>query len=175
MVWSRCTKRWICMIFVTVSAVRAKETTLSLSSNDKRVPCDGRNTAWKMVAGALERMGIAAEVTIHIEKRLPVQGGMGAGSANAAAALIALETEPGARSFLMRTDWRWPRRWARDVPLFLIGGAVLGTGRGEVVGGGSGLSGDAMRSGDPQCGCLDANGIPGLGCAIRCAKRRCGG
>ena len=59
------------------------------------MPLDAKNTAWKMVAGALFRLGIEAEVEIQIDKRLPVQGGMGAGSANAAAALIALEKELG--------------------------------------------------------------------------------
>ncbi|HMF54032.1 MAG TPA: hypothetical protein VK593_06760, partial [Edaphobacter sp.] len=81
---------------VTVSAVRSAATKISLTSNDKRVPTDGRNTCWKMVERALERMGVAAEVAIYIDKRLPVQGGMGAGSANAAAALIGLERELGA-------------------------------------------------------------------------------
>src|SRR5258705_2834973 len=59
---------------VTVSAARAAETKISLTTNDKRVPTDARNTCWKMVERALERMGVAAEVDIHIEKRLPVQG-----------------------------------------------------------------------------------------------------
>ncbi len=62
---------------VTVSAVRAPATKVSITSNDKRVPNDGRNTCWKMVERALERMGMAAEVAVHIEKRLPVQGGWG--------------------------------------------------------------------------------------------------
>jgi len=64
---------------VTVSARPASVTTLRLTSNDERVPTDERNTAWKMVALALEALGLAAEVEIHIEKRLPVQGGLGAG------------------------------------------------------------------------------------------------
>src|ERR1700754_4602471 len=83
---------------VTVSAVRARETKIALTTNDERVPTDSRNTCWKMVERALGRMEVAAEVAIHIEKRLPVQGGMGAGSANAAAALIGLERELGAES-----------------------------------------------------------------------------
>src|SRR5258708_32125765 len=62
-------------------------TSIRITSNDRRVPVDGRNTAWKMVELALRELGIAAEVEIHIEKRLPVQGGLGAGSANAVAAL----------------------------------------------------------------------------------------
>ncbi|RXH57894.1 4-(cytidine 5'-diphospho)-2-C-methyl-D-erythritol kinase [Granulicella sibirica] len=118
--------------FVTVSARVSEEIKISLTSDHPRVPCDGRNTAWKMVEGALTRLEVTAEVAIHIEKRLPVQGGMGAGSANAAAALIALERElgvalPEAERLALAAEV------GSDVPLFLVGGAVLGEGRGEVV------------------------------------------
>jgi len=80
---------------VTVAARPAAATALRLSSNNSRVPTDARNTAWKMVAMALEALEITAEVEIHIEKWLPVQGGLGAGSANAVAALVGLEAELG--------------------------------------------------------------------------------
>ncbi len=116
---------------VTVTAQRGGSG-LTLTSNDRRVPCDARNTAWRMVEGALHRMGVAAEVTIHIDKRLPIQGGMGAGSANAAAALIALETELG-EALPQAERMALAAEVGSDVPLFLIGGAVLGTGRGEIV------------------------------------------
>src|SRR5664279_4787001 len=75
---------------VTVEARRATATSLHLSSNDGRVPTDGSNTAWRMASAALSAMRVSAEVRIHIEKTLPVQGGLGAGSANAVAALIGL-------------------------------------------------------------------------------------
>ena len=117
---------------VTVTARRAAETQISLTTNHPRVPRDGRNTAWKMVEKCLARLGISAEVEIHIEKNLPVQGGMGAGSANAAAALIGLERElgvalPGVERLELAAEV------GSDVPLFLIGGAVMGLGRGELV------------------------------------------
>jgi 4-diphosphocytidyl-2-C-methyl-D-erythritol kinase len=75
---------------------------------------------------------VTAEVEISIEKNLPVQGGMGAGSANAAAALIGLERElgvalPGAERLKLAAEV------GSDVPLFLLGGAVLGLSRGEQV------------------------------------------
>jgi 4-diphosphocytidyl-2-C-methyl-D-erythritol kinase len=117
---------------VTVAARRAGATRIILTSNDERVPSDARNTAWKMVELALSALGIAAEVEIHIEKRLPVQGGLGAGSANAAAALLGLERELGVA--LSADDrMRGAAEVGSDVPLFLLGGAVLGLGRGEVV------------------------------------------
>lgn len=105
---------------------------ISLSTNHRFVPTDGRNTAWRMVERCLARLGVTAEVEIHIEKNLPVQGGMGAGSANAAAALLGLERElglalPGVERLQLAAEI------GSDVPLFLLGGAVMGLGRGELV------------------------------------------
>ena len=117
---------------VTVSARRAVETKIVLTTNHPYVPRDGRNTCWKMVERALLRLGVTAEVAIHIEKNLPVQGGMGAGSANAAAALIGLERELGvALKGVERLELA--AGVGSDVPLFLLGGSVLGLGRGELV------------------------------------------
>ena len=125
---------------VTVTAHPAPTTSLRLTSNDTRVPSDSRNTAWKMVELALKSIEIDAEVAIHIEKRLPVQGGLGAGSANAVAALIGLEKELGAPSIerSLLDGWEATRldlaaQVGSDVPLFLIGGAVLGADRGQHV------------------------------------------
>jgi 4-diphosphocytidyl-2-C-methyl-D-erythritol kinase len=129
---------------VTVTVRPATTARLTLTSNDPRVPATEhgnaeRNTAHKIAAKALAALHVSAEVTIHIEKRLPVQGGLGAGSANAAAALVALERElarhpqfasarlTGAHKLLLASEV------GSDVPLFLIGGSVLGVGRGEEV------------------------------------------
>ena len=120
---------------VTVAAellAPGAESRLLLTTNDRRVPTDGRNTAWKMVERALGELGVRAEVSIHIDKRLPVQGGLGAGSANAAAALIGLERELGLR-LEGGARLRIAAEVGSDVPLFLLGGAVLGLGRGEEV------------------------------------------
>jgi len=120
---------------VTVEARRlaaGEPSRISLTTNHPEVPVDARNTAWKMVELALARMNVAAEVAIHIEKNLPVQGGLGAGSANAAAALIGLDRElrlglPGTARLELAAEV------GSDVPLFLLGGTVVGTGRGECV------------------------------------------
>jgi 4-diphosphocytidyl-2-C-methyl-D-erythritol kinase len=118
--------------WVTVEAYPASTTRISLSSTHPRVPTDGANTAWRMVEGCLERLGLRAEVHVHIDKQLPLQGGLGAGSANAVAALIGLELElkrrlPPPDRLNLATDV------GSDVPLFLLGGAVAGVGRGEEV------------------------------------------
>ena len=156
---------------VTVTARPADTTSLRVTSDDIRVPTDSRNTAWKMVELALKAFGRKAEVEIHIEKRLPVQGGLGAGSANAVAALVGLEAELGIENgvrgippFEQEALEGWGTRQAvgdenrripglkgetwgarmtqrlqiaarvgSDVPLFLIGGTVLGLDRGQEV------------------------------------------
>lgn len=122
---------------VSVSATPAEQTLISVTSNDARVPLDARNTAWKMVELALSTLGIAAEVAIHIEKRLPVQGGLGAGSANAVAALVGLENElgidPSTKPWWAAARLRIAEQVGSDVPLFLIGGTVLGLDRGQAV------------------------------------------
>jgi 4-diphosphocytidyl-2-C-methyl-D-erythritol kinase len=139
---------------VTVSATLSEQTKLRLSCNALEVPTDERNTVWKMLSLAIEGLQINAEVDVHIEKRLPVQGGLGAGSGNAVAALVGLERELGlanqqpgqgfspdsARKPSSASSEHLRRRWMEiaakvgsDVPLFLIGGLVLGQDRGQKI------------------------------------------
>ena len=122
---------------VTVEARRAPATRITLEANHPGVPCTAtgnaeRNTAYRIVAAVLQRLGLEAHVRISLAKQLPVQGGLGAGSANAAAALLGLERElgvalPGPDRLTLAAEV------GSDVPLFLLGGTVLGTGRGEAV------------------------------------------
>jgi 4-diphosphocytidyl-2-C-methyl-D-erythritol kinase len=94
-----------------------------------------------MVDLALRELGSTASVEIHIEKKLPVQGGLGAGSANAVAALVGLERELGRQGLgTAELGMNWPAkrlaiaaRVGSDVPLFLVGGTVLGLDRGQEV------------------------------------------
>ena len=121
--------------FVDITAVAlpsGSPSEIFLTCNEKFVPCDDRNTCWKIAERALHRLNIAAQVKIHIDKRLPVQGGLGAGSANAAAALIGLERELGI-ALPTHEELTIAAETGSDVPLFLIGGTVLGLGRGEQV------------------------------------------
>jgi 4-diphosphocytidyl-2-C-methyl-D-erythritol kinase len=131
---------------VTITARPSSSTAIAITTNHPDVPTDERNTVWKMISLGLEELNATAEVQIHIDKRLPVQGGLGAGSANAVAALIGLEIESGAASQQVgkSPSQPGPTTWAArkleiaarvgsDVPLFLIGGTVLGLDRGQTV------------------------------------------
>ena len=102
---------------------------------DSGVPCDATNLVWQ----AAERLwrsaghaGTPENVHVTIDKRIPLQSGLGGGSADAAAALKALdrlwqcETTP-ATMLALAADL------GADVPFFLSGGTALGVGRGDEV------------------------------------------
>ena len=76
--------------------------------------------------------GIAAGAMIRVEKRIPVGGGLGGGSSDAATTLIALNELWGVglpRSELARLGLRL----GADVPFFLLGGNAFAEGIGEVL------------------------------------------
>lgn len=90
------------------------------------------NLAYKAAALLLERAGIREGVDIHLEKRIPVAGGLGGGSSNAAAVLagvcrlFGLAESPGNLRGLAA-------ELGSDVPFFLSDGLAVATGRGEVL------------------------------------------
>jgi 4-diphosphocytidyl-2-C-methyl-D-erythritol kinase len=94
---------------------------------------DDSNLAWRAAALFLARWGRPGEgVRIRLKKQIPVGGGLGGGSANAATVLLGLTA-------LLRRD-PGPEPLAEiaaelgsDVPFFLHGGTALGTGRGERI------------------------------------------
>jgi len=120
---------------ITVTAELAPQPEIVIRCADPRVPTDQRNTCWKIVEAALDALAVNARVEIEIDKRLPVQGGLGAGSGNAAAALLGLEHELAGqvRKLTQEERLQMAARTGSDVPLFLVGGTVWGTGRGEIV------------------------------------------
>src|SRR5664279_2069733 len=64
---------------------------IEIRCDDPRVPCDATNTCYKIAERVLKTAGKNSRVVITIEKQLPVQGGMGAASSNAVAAMLGLE------------------------------------------------------------------------------------
>ena len=71
-------------------------------------------------------------VTVTLEKRIPMQAGLGGGSSDAAAVLRALRTlyDSGIGDGALE---RMGAKLGSDVPFFIRGGTQLATGRGEVV------------------------------------------
>ena len=95
-----------------------------------RVPVDGANIAIKAARLLAARTGYAGGAHIHIDKHVPVTGGMGGGSADAAATLVACDALWGTE--LPREELlELARRLGADVPFALTGGTAIGTGRGD--------------------------------------------
>ncbi len=96
------------------------------------VPTDARNIAVRAVTLLGEHVGIDEPVGIHIDKGIPVAGGLAGGSADAAATLVACaalwEVE-------ISTDElaRLAAPLGSDVPFAVLGGTAVGTGHGEIV------------------------------------------
>src|SRR5512146_3334335 len=110
----------------------ARGTGIEIRCKDPRVPADESNTCWRVADRVLKTLKERHKVVIHIDKRLPVQGGLGAGSSNAVATLLALERELKTQ-LAPEQKWQIAAEVGSDLPLFLVGGTVLGTGRGEEV------------------------------------------
>ena len=103
------------------------------------VPLDESNLAYRGAAAVLAERGLEpadVSVQLHIDKAVPVAGGMGGGSADAAAAMKAmndylvqagLATEPLALDRLLKLA----APLGADVPFALLGGLAVGIGVGD--------------------------------------------
>jgi len=98
------------------------------------VPLDASNLVWKAAAAlwtALGRAGEIRDTVVRFDKQIPIAAGLGGGSADAAAALVALgRLWGGAPLTLLREVGA---TIGADVPFFLSGGTALGLGRGEEI------------------------------------------
>ncbi|WP_413451196.1 4-(cytidine 5'-diphospho)-2-C-methyl-D-erythritol kinase [Georgenia phoenicis] len=116
-----------------VTASPAEGLSLSVVGRDAgRVPTDESNLALRAARLLQEHTGITAGAHLHIDKQVPVAGGMGGGSADAAAALLACDQLWGAgldREQLVDLA----RRLGADVPFALTGLTAIGSGRGDVL------------------------------------------
>jgi 4-diphosphocytidyl-2-C-methyl-D-erythritol kinase len=105
---------------------------IEIRCDNSRVPCDQSNTCYKIIEYAMAALRTRGRVIVKIEKRLPVRGGLGGASANAVAALFALELAVK-KELVGPEKLRFAAEVGSDLPLFLIGGTILGVSRGEEV------------------------------------------
>jgi 4-diphosphocytidyl-2-C-methyl-D-erythritol kinase len=99
------------------------------------MPTDARNLVWRAAQALWSASGRTGEVRgvhVAIEKRIPSQAGLGGGSSDAAATLVALNELWRAR-FDAGDLARLGASLGADVPYFLLGGTALGLGRGEML------------------------------------------
>jgi 4-diphosphocytidyl-2-C-methyl-D-erythritol kinase len=105
---------------------------VSLTVEGADLPADSSNLILRAANALRERFSVRLGARIHLSKKIPVGGGLGGGSSDAAAALRGLSQL-----------WNLPITDAdlhllaaeigSDVPFFLLGGRARGRGRGEVL------------------------------------------
>lgn len=103
----------------------------SLKCNREGIPCDERNLAWKAAKVYCEALGKdPGGIEIRITKRIPVEAGMGGGSADAAAVLRALNDHYGNPLSILALA-ELGAQVGSDVPFCVVCGTAMVEGRGE--------------------------------------------
>ncbi|MEU5661261.1 4-(cytidine 5'-diphospho)-2-C-methyl-D-erythritol kinase [Streptomyces longwoodensis] len=120
-------------LYDEVTVTPADELRVTCAGPDAdQVPLDRTNLAARAAIALAGRYGRSPDVHVHIAKDIPVAGGMAGGSADGAGALLACDALWGtgaSRAELLEIC----AELGSDVPFSLVGGAALGTGRGEVL------------------------------------------
>jgi 4-diphosphocytidyl-2-C-methyl-D-erythritol kinase len=121
---------------VTLAADGADQLTVSTDVaayiDASHLPRPGHNIVDRAATALAEHHGRPVTADVRIEKTIPIAGGLAGGSADGAAALLALDRLHG----LGTTDddlLTLAAGLGSDVPFALVGGSALGEGHGEVV------------------------------------------
>lgn len=97
---------------------------------EANIAIPGENLIAKAARMFFEQAGIRGALRVKLTKKVPMGGGLGGGSSDAAAILLAL---PALARKRVAEDLLFAiaGRIGSDVPFFLMGGTALGAGRGE--------------------------------------------
>jgi len=110
----------------------AKATGITLTCSRPDLPVDGTNLVNRAAVRWFEAARLNSGVSIHLDKRLPIAAGLGAGSANAAATLLGLNDLFGRPLSELQLD-TLAAGLGSDVNFFLQSNPALAFGRGEQI------------------------------------------
>ncbi len=110
--------------------VRKSRRGIAVTTTGAELPPGRGNLAHRAAALVLSECGEPGGVQVHLEKRIPVAGGLGGGSSNAAAVLVAVNRlyELGLPRERLQA---LALQLGSDVPFFLTSGLAVARGRGE--------------------------------------------
>jgi len=106
--------------------------TLFFDSDDPTMPLGVDNLVVRAVKAFEREFGLRGDLTIHLEKKIPVARGLGGGSSDAAATLIGLIRLHDATLPLPKM-LKLAGSLGADVPFFLFGGRALAVNRGDEI------------------------------------------
>lgn len=104
----------------------------NMTCTDPSLPVDEKNLVMKAIALFRRKTKLPIYATVHLEKHIPHQAGLGGGSSNAATALWGLNLLAG-KPVNDETLMAWGAEIGSDVAFFLSKGTAHCTGRGEVI------------------------------------------
>lgn len=105
---------------------------LELTCNIPTLPVNNGNLVYRAAEAFYNAAGMTPHIGIYLEKNIPLEAGLGGGSANAATTLVALnELHEGVLD--AATIHKIAAELGSDVPFFLQGKPALGLGRGEQI------------------------------------------
>jgi 4-diphosphocytidyl-2-C-methyl-D-erythritol kinase len=119
-------------LYDTLTFERTEGQELTLTGSHSELPVDSSNLVWRAMDAFRQSTGLRVGLRVHLEKRLPLAAGIGAGSANAAITLLALN-ELFQEPLSSKTLVSLASKLGSDVPFFLQTQPALATGRGEQI------------------------------------------
>lgn len=105
---------------------------VGLAASGLAVPQGRGNLAYRAAELVADQLKLRRRIELRLHKRIPSGAGLGGGSSDAAA-VIRMLARAAARPPSLATQLGWARELGSDVPNFLLGGTVLGLGRGDEV------------------------------------------
>lgn len=121
-----------------------------LTCSDASLPMDHSNLVVKALTLFRKKTGRTTPFSIHLDKKIPQQAGLGGGSSNAATTLWALNELCGSPATEIELKI-WSAELGSDVPFFFSKGIAYCTGRGEIIQELAPMNEGPIRIIKPQC------------------------
>lgn len=117
---------------ITVRVLSTDNFGCRITCDNPDIPCDERNIVWKAARAYFDATDMTAEISVDIEKHVPLMGGMGGSSVDGAGTLVALNELFGKK---LDTDALCAigDKIGADVPICLKGGTQYSISSGDMI------------------------------------------
>jgi 4-diphosphocytidyl-2-C-methyl-D-erythritol kinase len=119
-------------LFDRLELNETREPGITLVCEGMQLPTDDNNLVYRAARSFFSLTGLREGIAIKLSKKIPVAAGMGGGSSDAAATLLALN-EMWSRPLSFHELCKTAVELGADVPFFLVGKPCLAQGIGEIL------------------------------------------